>query len=114
MHSNGELSITNNPEAAASSSIPLTVAEAAAAATAPPTFTLRPVLSALSTHWTGAGGGTMLTVTLDDGSAAFDVANPDANQVSCTVHSKHIYFSTCDNSCLPLDPCILLAMSHGN
>jgi hypothetical protein len=81
VHENGELSITNNPETAAAANVPLTVAEAAARATSPPVFVLRPVLAALSSHWASPGGGLVLNVTLEDGSAGFDVENPTANEV---------------------------------
>eukprot|EP00879_Flechtneria_rotunda_P031560 GHRR01034486.1.p1 GENE.GHRR01034486.1~~GHRR01034486.1.p1 ORF type:complete len:649 (+),score=169.85 GHRR01034486.1:621-2567(+) len=81
MHQNGELSVTNNVAEVASSLVPLTVAQAAAVRAMPPHFQVRPVIGALSTQWTGVGGGTVLNITLDPGSAAFDVNNPDANQV---------------------------------
>jgi hypothetical protein len=80
-HENGELSITNNQAAVDTSSIPLTVAEAAARATSPPVFVVRPVLAGLSANWASPGGGMMLNVTLEDGSATFDVTSPSANEV---------------------------------
>lgn len=92
MNKNGELSVINNQAAVDASAFRLTPAEAAARASSAPTFVLRPVLSNLSTQWTGVGGGTVLNVTLDPGSAAFDVDNPSVNQVKvclkeCTIHA---------------------------
>lgn len=82
MHQNGEMSVISNAAAVQASAYPLTLAEAARLASRPPVFVLRPVLAAVSTQFTGAGGGTVLNVTLDPGSGAFDVDNPAANQVS--------------------------------
>lgn len=97
MHKNGELSVTNNQAAVDASTFPLTLAEAASMASRPPVFMLRPVLGSISTQWTGLGGGTVLNVTLDPGSAAFDISNPSANQVS--QHSDTCPF--CRQPCCP-------------
>eukprot|EP00775_Hariotina_reticulata_P014473 gene14473-14591_t len=59
VHSNGEMSVTNNPDVLTASggsavaNVPRTVAQAAAAATRPPTFILRPVVSAVSAQASG-------------------------------------------------------------
>jgi hypothetical protein len=87
VHSNGEMSVTNNPDVLTASgksaaNVPRTVAQAAAAATRPPTFTLRPVLSAVSAQASGVGGGSSVTVTLaEEGGSTFDVQHPEANRV---------------------------------
>eukprot|EP00775_Hariotina_reticulata_P014471 gene14471-14588_t len=98
VHSNGEMSVTNNPDVLTASggsavaNVPRTVAQAAAAATRPPTFILRPVVSAVSAQASGVGGGSSVTVTLAQGGCTFDVQHPEVNRVlvggvPCTLDS---------------------------